>query len=270
MLHDPTREKQFKLGPPDDTTVLNAIPDSVKTQAYQGKTYFPNLPPHLAERFFLDPNRGANGALVFNGQFVDAPVGDKYLLLNVLGPARHGTTSRTCASPMILRKARWNVAIDGLATKMELFVENPAKPGTYIPASPVPIGPSAVAEVANDDVAVDSYALTAVGPGVGYVTLIVGNRARLHPVAEPVTVYIIKVVDTLYRGEVNVIESSNPLNEKLTLQQVVDLAGKAERLQIRMEDRRARGRTSSGGLSKHPTSAPDGRNLGPCPVPVDR
>ena len=83
-------------------------------------------------------------------------------------------------------------------------------------------------EVTNDDQAVDSYALTAMGPGVGYVTLIAGNGRAFTPEGDPVSVLVMKVVDTLYRGEVNVVESSNPLNEKLTLQQVVDLAGKTE------------------------------------------
>jgi hypothetical protein len=41
-LHDPTREKIFELGAPDQTAVLGQIPGSVKTQTYQGKTYFPN------------------------------------------------------------------------------------------------------------------------------------------------------------------------------------------------------------------------------------
>lgn len=230
ILHDPTREKQFFLGDdPDSETVLGKIPDSVATSTYRGKTYFPLLPPHLAERFFLDPNRGEHGALVFHGVFVNAALGDRYVHLNVLGTADMAALKALCqdGDP---RKDAWEAAIDNLTTSMELFIENPSRPGTYIPqpTATVEVGPSEVAEVWDDDVAVDSYALTAVGPGTGYVTLIAGNGRAFTPEAEPVSVHILRVVSTLYRGEVNVVESSNPLNEKLTLQQVVDLAGQAD------------------------------------------
>jgi hypothetical protein len=229
MLHDPTREKQFSLGESASTTVLGAVPDSTATSQYRGKTYFPKLPPHLVDRFFLDPNRGVNGALVFKGQFVDAALGDKYVFLNVLGTADTASLKDLClvGDP---KKARWEAAIDGLTTPMEKFIENTGKPGTYIVDSlaTVSIGPSAVAAVTDDDVAVDSYALTAVGPGTGYVTLLAGNGRAFTPEADPVSLHIIRVVKTLYRGEVNVVESSNPLNEKLTMQQVVDLAGQAQ------------------------------------------
>ena len=45
--------------------------------------------------------------------------------------------------------------------------------------------------------AVDSYALTATGPGIGYVSLIAGNGRAFTPEGDPVSVEIIKVVDTL-------------------------------------------------------------------------
>lgn len=230
ILHDPTREKQFNLGPdPASTTILGAIPDSIATSTYRGKKYFPTLPPHLAERFFLDPDRGPKGALVFRGQFVDAALGDKYLHLNVLGAADMAAL-KALAKIGDPKKTIWESAIDGLFTRMETFIENPGKPGTYIADvnQTVSVGPSAIAQVGNDDVAVDSYALTAVGPGTGYVTLLAGNGRAFTPEADPVSIQIVRVVSTLYRGEVNVVESSNPLNEQLTMQQVVDLAGRPE------------------------------------------
>jgi hypothetical protein len=228
VLHDPTREKSFELGPQDGPTILGRIPSSIKTQSSRGKTFFPNLPPHLANRFFLDPNRGANGALVFKGQFVDEPVGEKYLLLNVLGQQDVAYLKGLCLADDP-DKTKWDAAVSaGLTTTLELFRENPARPGTYIPSSPVQVGPPALCEVHSANVAVDSYALTAVGPGVGFVTLIAGNGRAFTPEEEPVSLHVVKVVDTLFRGEVKVIASSNPLNEKLTLQQVVDLAGAAQ------------------------------------------
>ncbi|MBI4323655.1 MAG: hypothetical protein HY674_00150, partial [Chloroflexi bacterium] len=227
-LHDPTREKVFELGPRDGTDRLGRIPDSVKTENSRGKTWFPLLPPHLVQRFFLDPNRGANGALVIKGEFVQEALGESYLLLNVLGQKDTAALQNLClnSDPAWVR---WTNALAQLQTKMEQFVENPQKPGTFIPAEGAPtVGPSGMAEVTNDDVAVDSYALTAVGPGTGYVSLIAGNGLAFTPRADPVSVLVIKVTDTLYPGEVKIILPPNPLNEMLTLQQVVDLAGKTE------------------------------------------
>jgi len=225
-LHDPTREKEYELGEPDGTARLGRIPDSVKTETSRGQTYFPTLPPHLSQRFFLDPNRGSHGKLVFQGEFVDEIVGDKYLNLNVLSVKDATTLSNLCLISDPAR-GRWNAAIAGLSTKLEQFVESPQQPGTYIPAEgAISVGPHDLAEVTDDDVAVDSYALTAVGPGSGYVSLIAGNGLAFTPRAEPVSVLVLRVSDVLYPGELKIIQSPNPLAEQLTMQQVVDLAGK--------------------------------------------
>src|SRR4030095_15576643 len=225
ILHDPTHPKKVEFN-------QNDLPSSVRTETSRGKIWFPNLPPHLVKRFWLDPNEGVNGTLVFSGEFVDAPLGDKYLLLNVAGTQDATTLRELCRSDLNdPKKLVWDNAINALSTDMERFVENPAVPGTYIPhpiEPPTTIGLGEVAEVTDDDVAVDSYALTAIGPGTGYVTLIAGNGLSHTPEGDPVSMEVIRVVPNLYRGEVNVIESENPLNEKLTLQQVVDLAGHAE------------------------------------------
>ncbi|MBL9136266.1 MAG: hypothetical protein JNK85_10375 [Verrucomicrobiales bacterium] len=227
VLHDPTREKSFALGAPANGDTLDVIPPSVSTQSFQGKTWFPTLPPHLAERLFFDPNRGAFGELVFRGEFIDAPLGDKYVFLNVLGQGDMDQLKAIC-DVNDESKALWDAAIEGLSTVLETFIENPAKPGTYIPSSPEIVGAAGISRIKNDDVAVDSYALTATGPGTGFLSLIAGNGRAFTPEADPISVNIVKVVNTLYRGEVNIVESSNPLNEKLTLQQVVDLAAKIE------------------------------------------
>jgi len=222
FLHDPTREKTFGLAGSDSSDTLSKVPPSVKTQDFRGKTYFPNLPPHLAERFFLDPARGEHGALVFQGRFVDAPVGDDYLLLNVLGTQDKAYLMDLCLvdDP---KKELWDAAIEGLSTELEKFVENPSKPGTYFAGSSKIFGPDDLVVVEDGDEAVDSYALSAAGPGVGYLTLIAGNGQAFTPEAEPVSMHIVRVVDTLYRGEVKVVDSSNPLNERVSFQQVTDL-----------------------------------------------
>ena len=227
-LHDPTREKQFKLPASGTAGALNKLPDSVRTSLYQGNTFFPNLPPHLVERFFYDPNRGVNGALVLRGQFKQEVVGDNYLLLNVLGPQDAAVLRGLCIASDPL-KSVWDAAINsGLVATMEKFVEDPGRPGTFKVGSSESVGPGVLAEAKDQDVAVDSYALTATGPGVGYVTMIMGDGFAFTPAAEPVSVQIIQVVDSLYPGQLKIVKPSNPLSEMLTLQQVVDLGGKTD------------------------------------------
>ena len=68
-------------------------------------------------------------------------------------------------------------------------------------------GISALAEVLDDDVAVDSYALSAGGPGMGYVTFITGNGEAFTPAEEPVSIHVIRVGGGLYPGEMKVLLS---------------------------------------------------------------
>lgn len=228
VLHDPTREKQFKLPAKTTAGALNKLPDSIRASVYQGNTFFPNLPPHLVERFFYDPNRGVNGALVLRGQFRQEVVGDSYLLLNVLGPQDAAALRGLCIASDPL-KAQWDSAINnGLVATMEKFVEDPGRPGTFKVGASESVGPSVLAEAKDQDVAVDSYALTATGPGVGYVTMVMGDGFAFTPTAEPVSLQIIQVVDSLYPGQLKIVKPSNPLSEMLTLQQVVDLGGKVD------------------------------------------
>ena len=242
ILHDSTREKVFELEM-DKGAVLHEIPESVNTEIYQGKSYFPNLPPHLVKRFFYDANRGEKGALVFKGEFVDEVVGEDYLLLNVAGSGDLAALKSLCPDSDITNEGKWKKAIDGLKTELELFVHNDAKPGTYLAPDydkdgtadagfRTDVGIQNIAEVTDDDQAVDSYALTASGPGIGYVTLLAGNGLAFTATGEPVSLHVIKVVPELHPGEIKVIAADNPLNEKLTMQQTLDLAGEPDNFEF--------------------------------------
>jgi Concanavalin A-like lectin/glucanases superfamily len=230
VLHDSTRRKTFDFGPPGQPqvlTILDRIPESIATATENGRTYFPGLPPHLVTRFYVDPDLSPYGSLVFKGEFFDETVGESYILPNVLGSLDMETLKNLAAGDD--RATLWNKAIEGLVTPMKLFAEDPNKAGTYIPVSTNLVYSTNLAELTDDDVAKDSYALTAVGPGSGYVTLIANNGLpNSTPVEDPVNIYILRVTNELHRGELKVIESSNPLSETLTMQQVVDLAGQAD------------------------------------------
>jgi hypothetical protein len=227
-LHDPTRQKSFALNTdPTNPNDLIRLPDGVYAQGYQGKTYFPNLPPHLANRFYFDPNAGPSGSLVFKGEFKDEPTGEKYVQLNILAGSDLLTVRNLCpdSDPA---KGKWDRAVSGMAATVETFYENPLIPGQYIvnPGWTQLRGIGELVTITNKNTPVDSYALSAAGPGQGYFTVIVGNGDAFTPPADPVSMYVMRVTGELYRGEVKVIPSDNPLSELITFEHTGDLAAR--------------------------------------------
>lgn len=224
-LHDPTREKTYDVS----ANALNKIPAGIKTDSFQGLTYFPNLPPHLANRLFFDPARGTKGYLVFRGEFKDELFGQKYILLNVLGVADMARAKALCpaADP---DKAKWDQAVAGLTTTLETFREDVTKPGTFIPEPLLSktVAATSLSDIIDSDTAVDSYALSAGGPGFGYVTLIAGNGSAFTPSGDPVSLYVIRVGGQLHNGELKVLPAANPLNELLTIQHTEDLGARTD------------------------------------------
>jgi len=238
VLHDPTRAKAYSLS--DDG--LSKIPDSIATSSANQKIYFQNLPSHLQDRLYFDPLAGEMGQLVLIGEFKDEIVGEDYYLLNVLSATEVETAKDLC-DPGDENHSKWDEAIDGLSTTVERFIENPQVRGTYIvdpdgdhqtfttteivgltspPARPDPR--TNATDLGFYDEAVDSYALTAVGGGSGYVTLIAGNGEAFTPEEEPVQMFVIRVGGGLYRGQLKPVVSANPLSENVTVQHTGDFA----------------------------------------------
>ncbi len=224
-LHDPTRAKKFALSP----VGLDMLPASIATSLYLGKTYFPNLPPHLSKRLYFDPAIGAKGSLVLLGEFEDEPVGEKFFQLNVLTTEDRVSAKGLCAASDT-RKTKWDQAVDGLKTTLQTFKEDPARRGVYIPDTTKnkDVAFGELAELDSSNTAVDSYALTASGGGTGFVVMTTGDGAAFTPQGKPVSLHVFKVAAPLYRGELKVVEAANPLDEKLTLQHSGDFAGKPD------------------------------------------
>ena len=224
VLHDPTREKSVDIS----TVGLDRIPPSVETSTFQGRIFFPRLPPHLVERLFFDPNRSEAGHLVFKGEFKDEAFGSDYLLLNVLRGSDLQVVKDLTPSTDTENKTKWDNAIGALTTVVETFHENPAVPGTYIPDPnlDVSVAIGKLAAIEDSNTGVDSYALSASGPGQGFVTLIAGDGAAFTPPGEPVSVHVFRVTSPLSTGELRVLPSPNPLNELITIQHSLDLAGR--------------------------------------------
>jgi hypothetical protein len=229
-LHDPTRYKVAALG----DVGLTALPDTLKTSVYQGKTYFQGLPPHLQSRFFFDSLASSKGSLILKGEFHDEIAGEDYLDLNVLSATDMAALKALAVNEEAPIKAKWESAIDSLKTRVETFVENPSKRGSYTvstdPALTYLAGATALATMPDSDSARDSYALTATGRGEGYATLLFGDGENpdLTPAGDPPVMQIIKVVPELSNGDLKVRLSTNPLDEQVSIRHSGDFAAVPE------------------------------------------
>ena len=225
VLHDATREKYSDLSAQE----LELIPPSIKSESYRGNVYFPALPPHLVKRVFVQPNRGTQGTLVLKGDFVRADLGENYTLLNVLRDSDLAAVKALCPVSDSDNKAKWDALVDALSTDLETFVESEDTPGTYVvdEDQTVSVGVGELAEVGSDDTAVDSYALSATGPGSGYVTVIEADGWAFTQPGDPVSMHVFKVGGSLYTGELKVIVPENPLSEMVSFQHTADLAGRS-------------------------------------------
>ena len=225
-LHDPTRDKRTALA----DVSLTALPQSLKTTVYQGKTYFQGLPPHLQSRFYFDSLASAKGSLILKGEFHDEIAGEDYLDLNVLSTADVAALKALAVNEEAAVKTKWDNAIDGLKTQVETIVEDASKKGSYKvsddTALSYSVGPTALAKMPDSDAARDSYALTATGQGNGYTTLMFGDGryAALTPAGDPPVMQIVKVISELYPGDVKVRLSSNPLDQQVSLRHSGDFA----------------------------------------------
>lgn len=218
-LYDPTVQRQSRL----IDFGMEGLPDSVVSKDYLGRVFFPNLPPHLKERLYLDPT---TTNLVFRGQFVASTIGESYLLLNQLHGSDLQSVFALCSTNDIHR-ADWEHAVMNMANTVQTFM---TMDGRYQvnPDLSFQSTVDQLVEISDPDTAVDSYALGVTGPGVGYVTCIVGDGHDPKHSAEPVSMYILRTIPDLYPGEVKVIQDSNPLSELLAFRHTSDLAGQSQ------------------------------------------
>jgi len=185
QLIDPVRVRRVPLA---------QLPPDVETRVRAGVLHFPALPPHLEGRVTYD---SATRFLEFKGEFVEPPAGESYLLLNVLTPRDKAVLLA------LTTDAPFRAAVENLSVQA-----------------------SGILQVPSDSTGFDSLALTAgQARGLGYVTLAFGNSTNLSAPSDPISLNIIKVTCPLYRGELKVIASPNPLAEQLTLRHSGDFAG---------------------------------------------
>lgn len=234
-LFDPTVQKQSYL----DT---NGLPASVVATPYQGLYFFPNLPPNLGKRVWFDPN---TTNLVFSGQFVHPGTGDDYLFVNVLKGADLAAVEGLCDSADE-NYSVWTNAVVNLAVNLYTFGESTNSlgkpiPGTYVakPEFTTDFVAGELVKITDTEQQVDSYALGATGPGLGYITYIVGNSINPKHSGDPVTVYVARVSEYvagtnapgLFPGQLVTILDANPLSENISFQHTLDLGGNTESYQ---------------------------------------
>jgi hypothetical protein len=232
-LHDPIRAKM---------SPLDKLPPGLRTTDYAGKTYFQGLAPNLQNRFYYD---GFQKRLELIGEFVDEIATVDYFNLNQLSQldvdALKALLPEAAAEA---DKTAWATAIDGLATTLETFRESKDAPGTYVVAKSGKVkeddevadrvvGVKERSDITDPDTAVVDYALSSTGGGTGYVTLVFGNGKAFTDPGDPVVMQIIKVVPELYPGDLKVLLSSNPLDEKVTVRHSGDYGGKPENFEFR-------------------------------------
>jgi hypothetical protein len=234
VLYDPTVQKTSSLAAPP----LSGLPASVNAQSYQGRMYFPNLPPNLVNRVFFDPD---TTNLVFQGQFVQETVGPSYILLNVLRGADLAAIQGLCPASDTANSSAWNAAVTNLAAQVYTFYQNPAVPGSYVANTNETVTRYArdLVQVTNSDTQVDSYALCATGPGEGYISFVTGNAINPAQAGQPVSVYVARVAPyaalnaspSVFPGTLEVIFSPNPLSQLISFQHTSDLAGDSDNYQ---------------------------------------
>lgn len=222
-LFDPTVEKKSSLAPYNITT-RNGLPGSVVASSFQGLFFFPNLPPNLVSRFWFNPN---STNLVLQGQFNTDDPNNNYLLLNVLTAADLAAINALCSSSDPTYTA-WTQAVAGLSVNLftydrsnsySLYQKDTNLTVKYFATN--------VVAVTSPDSAVDSYALSAMGPGGGFVSYMAGNSLNPAYAADPVTMYVVRVKAPLFPGALVAVNVANasPLSQLFTVQHTADLAG---------------------------------------------
>ena len=264
MLIDPTRTRRVGLKVDGDTggEALSklgfAAGPNGNTHDHNGLTYFYGLPPDLSGRFYFDPNAGDGetlGCLSLDGQYVNHAAGAKYLLVNVLTPAQRDELKALVSGGS--HKTDWDGLIDKLPRPEDVINADPVNPldhgypsgddlhsiggGPKYPFAP---DPHDLTTRANWPYyrPVDHYALTSVGSGTGYVTLVFNDALPMPDPTldttnypgmgvrdgDPISMQIIRVVGTLARNSVVPVEDPfNLLSDQMNMLFSETFAGEA-------------------------------------------
>ncbi len=191
VLIDATRARKVTLTnvPPE----MRAMRDP-----RSGNTFFSDLDPDLRERLFFVPTESPANRLQLKGIFTEYP-NYHYLRLNLMTPDLIDLAKDP--RRMVGIDESWTTAIDVLPTERITMTD--------------------------EDEFFDSLALCTPGFGAGYVTLVFNNSTNIDMVdpGDPISMAVIRVQTNLFRGMIDIIQSSNPLDKYLTLRHIGDFSG---------------------------------------------
>lgn len=218
-LHDPTVMRTASLAASGCASVQDFIAkagidisDKGNAQYRNGTYTLRDLPPSVADRLTLDPNRPIDKALGLVGSREDNTAGVSLLFLNVLTETERAAVKEAFAAfaPADLHAA-WNSAVDALggeAIRPTLSADG-GKTYAYSP--------------------VDHYALTSMGKP-GYVTLLENDAADFDAVKEgdPISAHVLRVEPRLATAPLAVREDpTNLLSQQLSVLYGEPFAGKS-------------------------------------------
>ena len=164
---------------------------------------FTALPYHLQTRLTYDPAAGDGGQLKLKGIY-STGTGEPLLLLNFLTERDRAVIALVDDQPT---DPAFMAKVDNLISQAEAGLEYPAEGYPELQFA-------------------EMKALTAGDAlGTGYMTLEFNNH---EDCTAPTVLNVIKVNCPLYRGEIKVIESVNPFEEKLTLRHNGDFGGNSD------------------------------------------
>jgi hypothetical protein len=264
-LFDPTCQKTVDLDSIGMTKLPSSIATaSYKGKTYFQKLP-PDLQQRFYYDPLLSASANGRGSLVFKGVFHEEITGDSYLDLNALSADQEailialetttGTDHTNWVKAIKSLKAPHHTYYEN-PSKLGTYIPNPLKSlnifaasdnlgvatstqiytpwwsswkeffrgGTTSAVTTLSDGPI-ISAIHDSDTKVDSYALTATGQGAGYVTMVFNNGRAFTDVGNPVTLQVFKIASQLYPGELKVINSSNPLDEQVTLRHTADFGG---------------------------------------------
>ncbi|HDL77437.1 MAG TPA: LamG domain-containing protein, partial [Lentisphaerae bacterium] len=161
-----------------DPSVIDAMVDNdlARQELGSSRYRFPSLPPTLYRRIYYDPDRGSNGELVIEGQYVETLTGGGYLLLNFLATNEVQTVLDVGADLGAAQKSQWESAVYNLPTN--------------------------ITPISNNTPFVHAALSAGRGRGYGYVTLAFNNSTNTEqvPEAAPISLAVIKVIPELAPG----------------------------------------------------------------------
>ncbi|MGB5685796.1 MAG: hypothetical protein WBM35_08295, partial [Candidatus Electrothrix sp.] len=194
-----------------------------KMSLSSGRWLFTALPYHLQVRLTYDPTAGHDeqsghsGELKLTGYYSEG-TGEPTLLLNALSERDIEIIEDVLKNDTSSFLPQFMVALkNGVGS-----LKNQGDAGLNYPMidSQLPAPPDGYPQLMYADMKGLS---TGDARGNGYVTLAFNNNENC---TAPTTLSVIRVNNSLYRGEIKVIESDNPFEEKVTLRHNGDFAGR--------------------------------------------